>query len=58
MYEVIVSSNFGKYTAETFDSFAPAEEYALDQFKQAPRQMVSIIDTRTGKHVFLVESAA
>ena len=58
MYEVILSSNFGKYTVEFFESFEPAEEYALDQFSQSPRQMVSIVDTNTGKHVFILESAA
>ena len=58
MYEVVVSSNIGKYTVEIFESFEPAEEYALDQFAQSTRQMVSIVDTSTGKHVFILESAA
>jgi hypothetical protein len=58
MYEVVVNSSFGNYTVDIFESFEPAEESALDQFKQSARQMVSIIDTNTGKHVFILESAA
>ena len=58
MYEVIVSSALGRYTLEIFDSFEPAEEYALNQVDLAGHQSVSIVDTRTGKYVFVLESAA
>ena len=58
MYAVTYSSNSGDYVVDTFDSFETAEDFALDQFGLTPLGVVSIIELRTGRHVFIVQSAA
>ncbi len=58
MYQVIVSSAQGSFIADVFDSFDAAEEYALDQFGLIPSEVVSIVDSRTGKQIFFLEAAA
>lgn len=58
MYEVLIHSERGTLTLDLFNSFETAEEQALQQCDLKPHEMVSIIDTKTGKQVFVFESAA
>lgn len=58
MYEVLIHSARGTITLDLFNSFEAAEEQALQQCALKPNEMVSIVDTRTGKQVFVFESAA
>jgi len=58
MYEVLIHSARGTLTLDLFDSFETAEEQALHQCALNPHEMVSIVDTRTGKQLFVFESAA
>ena len=58
MYEVLIHAARGTLTLDLFNSFETAEEQALQQCGLKPHEMVSIIDTRTGRQVFVFELAA
>ena len=58
MYEVLIHSARGTLTLDLFHSFESAEEQALQQCALNPPETVSIVETSTGKQVFVFKSAA
>jgi hypothetical protein len=58
MYEVLIHSASGTFSFDLFDSFQIAEEQALQQCVLNPHEAVSIVDTKTGKQVFVFKTAA
>jgi hypothetical protein len=58
MYEVLIHSARGTLTLDLFNSYEAAEEQALLHCTQNPHETVSIVETSTGKQVFVFKSAA